>query len=503
MPYIHPKRALGTADVLDPQEMNADVQPAAEKVSGRLNGHDFTGAPMKANAAVASRAYYSIGHVFKSVHPGYVDNAGPPLPAGAGPDAAFTLLSDGVWHTVDDMSVTMTTGVSSLWIIAWIQYSWHTWPHGSPLYLQAGVQFALAVDGRVIDATITGKKEGHERTWVPGRPTEPWNDATPTAFPGPGVLKPGQTPGGMGPHHAAVRVGCSHPVSPGSHTIQLVARRASRVGNPFSSTDYIVGYSRRLFVLEAPQFPRATSTLSTVDVPGLEPEDALSAAVMSTNRVAPLRTAYNAVQHGMVARGAFMNAHLSSTVRASDITTFGPAVSQTTNDDYPGYGVNTFAGAQMGGAGWWELNDGAGGQLRVTNGGAGWNRANGTIILLGNVNVQRVRNAAGPPVGEFHSFGVLTLGYLAGGARTVIAATEAGSNSANILEDDVAGNRQDWGINADVPFMFIHEPTDTVLPAGVITHFTVFGSTLWGDPSGGVINMTWGPASLICIQLRD
>ena len=505
MPYTFSRRRLRSTDVLDPIEMDADFQPAAEKYSGRLNAHDFTGTPMKANATVASRAYYRVGHVTRSVAPGYAHGATHPQVAGGGPDAVFTLINDRGWHTVTDMELTLTTGVASLWIIGWVQYSRHTWPFSTvnDTHFQSNVQFAISVDGQIVEATITGKRESYERNWLPGRADPQWNNATPTAFPGPGIVQPGDTPAGMGPHFAAVRLGCAHPVAPGSHTIRILARRAPRatLAGVYSNTDYIVCYSRRLFVLESGQFPGNASTPSTVDVAAIQPEATLSAAAMGTSRATLIRDAYNSVAAGALARGALRNEHLPSVVRASGIATFGPTVSQLTNDIYPGYGTSTFAGARTGATGWWELDDGAGGTLRT---GAGLNRANGTIIVLGNAHVSGVITDAVAPNGEFHHFGVLTLGYNDGVNSVVIGATEAGVNSCNLLEDGVAANLTDRNIEADVPVFFVHEPTDTVLPAGALSYLSLYGSTLDSEnPAAGRVSMTWRSGQLLAIQLRD
>lgn len=507
MPYQFPRRALAGTDVLDPVEMDADFQPAAEKYSGKLDGHDFDGAAVKASVAVASGAYFAIGHAFRSVAPGYAHFVQPPQAAGSGPDAVFTLLNDRSWHTVDDMIVSISTGTSVLWIIGWLQYSWFNWPHSSGVdtNLGAQVQFAISVDERIVPATITGKRENYEHLWAAARPLAQWNNATPTAFPGGGRVQVGGAAAGLGPHHSAVRIGCAHPVSPGTHSVRILARRVPR-GDPrevFTTTDYIVVYSRRLFVLDGRQVPRSASSLSTVDVPAFEPEATLSATSMGTSRATAIRDAYNSVAAGAVSRGAFNNNHLPTSVRASDISQFGIAVSQTTDDTYPGYGVGTFAGAQTGAAGWWELNDGAGGNLRVTNGGSGWNRANGTIVVLGNVHVNGVITQRALPSGEFDHFGVITLGYnTTVGGNAVIGATEAGVNSYNLLEDGVAANRADRQIEADVPVFFVHEASDTVLPSGTINYFTLYGSTLNGAAMADRINMTWNTASLVCIQLR-
>ena len=41
MSYIFPRRVLRPGDVLDPQELTEDITPAADRVSGKLNMHNF------------------------------------------------------------------------------------------------------------------------------------------------------------------------------------------------------------------------------------------------------------------------------------------------------------------------------------------------------------------------------------------------------------------------------------------------------------------------------
>ena len=89
MSYIFPRRVLRAQDVLDPIELTLDISPAAERLSGRLNAHNFN-QNIAATVPLAAEAFYKPYYISVTADPKF----GPPyqLPifpgtAGADPNA--------------------------------------------------------------------------------------------------------------------------------------------------------------------------------------------------------------------------------------------------------------------------------------------------------------------------------------------------------------------------------------------------------------------------------
>ena len=121
------------------------------------------------------------------------------------------------------------------------------------------------------------------------------------------------------------------PVRPGLHTVEFVARRVNGAEkSSFGSNDYIGIYSRRLFVLDLKQMPPAALAAASVAATAFESEDLFSTAAVDTGAFQPVRSAYNDVAEGALARGAFMNEHLPSSLL--DVSQATITVQQVTNN---------------------------------------------------------------------------------------------------------------------------------------------------------------------------
>ena len=149
------------------------------------------------------------------------------------------------------------------------------------------VQFALRVNGEIIDESITGKQFSDEesahglkvqdgplyevtgsdgdRFEYRGQRSHSRNSsygaALSQALAGQKLRRSRAV--AMGPECLPVRIGAVVPIDPGNHTVELVARRISRKKRDFETGDFVGVFSRRLLAMELP-------------VEGLESEETIS-----------------------------------------------------------------------------------------------------------------------------------------------------------------------------------------------------------------------------------
>lgn len=372
MSYLFPKRVLRAGDVLDPSELTEDISPAAERVSGKLNAHNFS-QTIQSTVAVDDEAYYKISHYAQVAGfrwyndplatPGelWVPDWGDGVLGGWDPTTfAAAVQNNFEWQTLDNATygtvrVSVNTGTSVLWVNAYAQYLWFGFDSTPDVYGTArwysavpgtsspgqhknramtqpcGLQFAIRVDGNIIPETITGIDDTVYRASVPIKPTQQ-RTGTILLAPGPADAR-GEQICALGPPCLPIRVGACVPVSPGDHIIELVARRVPFVGTAargaldeikttvsYGPYDNIYIFARQLNVIELKAHPVDSSTAFEVTAPSFDEEETLSTASLYTDRVQPVVTAYNAVDTGGLQRGALMHEHLPSALLGAATT---------------------------------------------------------------------------------------------------------------------------------------------------------------------------------------
>ena len=357
MSFIFPKRVLRKGDVLDPTEMNEDYVPASELYSGNLNAHNFNSSTVFPPATNALFTYsydqQVVGH--------NMGEAGSFSTPDVGATADAVVISNaGTWEHV--ISTTITTGNSTLWITGFVQYFWLFWgtlkydygsakahefasggehnpPGGGGEYASLGrpaaVQFALRIDGRIVEWTITGKQNPYESPAIPLRPANARTDK---------VFNPSyaQRTTACGPVMLPVRIGSVFPVTAGAHTVSIVARRIRRPTQSYSlPNDKVYAFNRQLFVLEMPNHPQASTTSSTIEVAAQTTEATLSATALGTDAIDATRDALNSIEPGAIARGAFTHEHIASPVAFSASTLFEGTTTAKSYNHYPGFGGTT------------------------------------------------------------------------------------------------------------------------------------------------------------------
>ena len=352
-------------------------------------------------------------------------------------------------------TIKIFTGNSKLWVIACFQYIWHGFtsdgghqysypPSSDGEDANTGkwgrypcmIQFALRVDGTIIDATKTGFDDYSRKVVMPWKVTQqratgdqvkgtPSGIGTQPLLPGPS--NDGEPNcGALSPECHNIRLGSWVPVSGGTHTIEIVARRldvtpyrsgpndedddiiADRVS--YQQSNRIALHNRQLLVIDYPLLPPSVSPTASVTTGSFDSEDTISADSLGTKKVDRVRDSYNAVQRGAVDRGALNHRHLQSKVAYAAMGSINKklgdvgadsahsanyivagqssAAPQTMSNWYPGYGDDTVVTGSSGSAAWHGPMTLDSEYLRVQP-----NRAfskNSVIILLGNVEITKI-----------------------------------------------------------------------------------------------------------------
>lgn len=391
MSYQFPRRVLRAQDVLDPIELTLDLAPAAERLSGRLNAHNFNqniASLLDVDAAAFYRTrIYKKGVPFGDNHTATALEPWTGFADATVPADAFLVQNGFDWQaigTAGDLSVvSLTTGQSVLWVHVFAQHLWYGFKqffddvppssrrgrqhlsnaHENPVNLH----FAIRIDGSVIPETITGIDDQIYMASLPAKPLEQRNTDTPTVLPGPQDVRSQQICA-IGPAAVPIRISAAIPVQAGDHTVELVVRRVPLqlfAETPdYTEFDQVYIFSRQVIVTELKSFPDDSTVAADVSVPAIEEEELLTNATMYVQRVQPLIAAYNDIQPGNLARGALMHYHLPATLRSTTttrevFTTAFPGVKY--NCVYPGFGSTTIAAAKYGGApsvGWYMIEEG-------------------------------------------------------------------------------------------------------------------------------------------------
>lgn len=416
MSYLFPRRVLRAEDVLDPIELTQDISPAAERLSGRLNAHNFK-QTIASTVPVEEDAFYDTHYVKVVCDPKFGAPGAytfPSFPGDAGADVnAYRVTNTFEWQTIDNstsvpLSLTIVAGTSVLWVNAFAQYLWNGFTL-SPAVLNhlyagnsarpCGVQFAIRLDGSVLPDTITGIDLVDFRSSLPLKATAPRTEDT--LLPGPQDVR-GNVASAIGPPCYPVRITACIPVQAGDHTVELVVRRMplvvdEEVSTTYDADDFVAVFNRQLAVVELKSFPIDSVTAESVSAPGWDEEELVSQATIYTNRVDPIIDGYNEVKAGNVQRGAFMHYHLPAALHGANTTEKQFTALQDFNNFYPGFTsaattTTKFAGAP--GTGWYLLSSGS--ALFDIKTSQTFNTGNlgGLILVLANTQVVNIANTA-------------------------------------------------------------------------------------------------------------
>ena len=524
MAYIFPKRVLRDGDVLDPIELNEDTLPAAELYSGRINEHNIT---TSTTFIVSDDLHYKHHYVGVSAATGVT---GPPtylVPNVSHTANEFSVPNDQVWTTIDSMTRQFTSNDATLWISAHVQYMWGDhdggWylkasgTHGSllgpilHLYASetdesavAAIQFALRVDGRLIEWSVTGHRSPNFNTPEPYKPTVQKTSigTGPEAYLPGAMLFSQDDAGAIGPPVLPVRLGAMYAVTPGSHTVELVVRRITERGPShtveLADTNRIYVMNRQLYVMEIPTLPPAASTYDSVEIQALDSEDLLSEDALAA-RVDVVRSKFNLVQPGALSRGSIAARHVYSgdvtPLVDSDSTEFNTNTDSTYfSNYYPGFNTSTITTNRSLGAGWWLLEDMSStalGQLKtdsfkITSSTNLSSTEACTFVILANVRVTYVKSTYpySSHIDYFvdeGQFGSFCLGYKTStsGTATIVGQTEVLVNNFNNMIDITT--KLNVAESVDIALMHVLQFDSD--PGYDIDYFAVYGSAFWSNPA--------------------
>jgi hypothetical protein len=517
MPHTFPPRRIRDGEPVDPDVFNETFQDIAGKLNGRLNEHDIDAATLKSSVAVASDAYYAIHAVTKASDPD-LENVAPAaewLFAGETPtgDPKAVIDDNPAWESlVDDgstseLSVTFDSSDDTIIIFAQAQH--FAWVRDEPESVPepsttARIQYALRVDGVVLEDTTTGA------FFVPDPPPMQWyrarrveNFAAPTVqwdSDWRHILHMQNTVGVNNPANATRLIRATD-LQDGSHTVSLVARRIPR-------SDYrvdedgtgvtVATYNRRLFVLRIKgRGPYAGGT-PALSINAVDDGETVTLGSVFTNSLEAARTATNALTTANVARGALRNEHLPSLVYGADIDYIQPASSVPQNPGaYPGYGVDDPA--------WITVNDGVGGTLDINGPVGGWrfDLNPGTFIVLANVQVWRIQYVGVVPDAEdVSACAVFTLAFTNSvGTRTLIGSTEVVINAHN--PSPTSGADIHEPIGADVPLMWMVDTTTLSAANKRINKVEVLVSYWDGSGNADTIEVNTQRGSIHAFALKN
>ena len=500
MSYQFPRRVLRDQDVLDPIELTLDLSPAAERLSGRLNAHNFN-QNIASLLDVDASAFYRTRIYRKAV--AFGDDHAPTLaePWNGFADAtvpanAFLVQNGFDWQaigTAGDLSVvSLTSGQSVLWVHTFAQYLWYGFADmfngshpGATFDKQhlstaeknpVNLHFAIRVDGSVIPETITGIDDQIYMASLPVKPVEQRNTGTPTVLPGPQDVRSQQICA-IGPAAMPIRISACIPVQAGDHTVELVVRRVPLqlfAETPdYTEFDQVYVFSRQVVVTELKSFPDDSTVATDVSVPAWEEEDTITNTTMYVQRVQPLIAAYNAVQPGNLARGALMHYHLPATLRSTTttrevFTTAFPGVKY--NNIYPGFASTALASTKYSGSpaiGWFMIEEGGVKEISAKNISIA---QAGRLLIMANLQIINIDGGLvtvrrGPPIG-----GTFPAPYCGGFAAFRLMYRITGSaNWVALTESTALVNSYMW--DTDYEFAEVHLLAE--LPLGPVAATTI------------------------------
>lgn len=498
MPHTFPEVAFQTGEIVDPDALNGTFQEIAGKLAGRLNEHDISD-DTKTKLAVENEAYYDAHQIKRAATPGfnvaarnaashyYADINGVDV---VGDDAVASVQDTEGWQALvdsggtQDMSLTLTTGEDTLVMFAMAQhFGWRGTDEdrapalNSPLRLQ----YALRVDGAILDDTITGASV------YPDPPPQQWYRATRSVVPAAAYQYDYRhiqyLTGTTGISCAAhpVRLTRSLPVVAGNHTVELVARRLPpaeyKVDNLQDGSTVQV-FNRRLFVLRIKGISPHTGDAVSVNVSAFEDGQIVTAAQVNASGFVALSTPANALTNGNLERGVFRNEHLPSVVygpKAQPITPANPT--SIFSGEYPGYGVNSAA--------WTIISDGVGQDLAITGPattGGEWRLDTfpGLFVVMANIEVASV--VWNPQASDHRGIIILALRVTnSAGTVRVLSETEVCINTHN--PDPESSTPTMRPIQTDAPLMWVVDSTQLSAPNQRITRVEVVGS-VWDGNNG-------------------
>lgn len=436
MSYEFPPERLQNSEAPDPGKLTKAIQPAARRLS-ELREHNADASDFKANASVDRSAYWKHYAGVETVGPGLNTNLIPTRGGSSSPDSYVDIPHDHAWHRVvkTDSDVVCVAG-DKLWINAWAVFSCEGNTGGTtlnpspPAFFYKGLlQFALRINGVVIEGSVVGKSNLAERPMQPWKHPDPELNKQTGSFFKQDVGLPEET---IRVDHIFNTIGLQRPgpvrlgwiieVPDGTHTVDLVARRVQNQMNGMfeaqSTTGWVSVYNRQISVLRLNQGGAALSP-DNVSVDPFEDGDTLTAAELHTQRLEVLRTQINDLGEGALAGPSLLRPHLPTGIIETEQELATSFSTSTYTNTWPGYDTDDFDTSGPS-AGWVVLNE-----LICNGNGNGFNgNLESTIHIMANVEVSIIQDILGPVTPEGRLWALFCLYEKQGSTYTVIKQSE-------------------------------------------------------------------------------
>lgn len=501
MSYRKPRVRIRSGETCDQNQINRTIQPAVQELSGHVIDHNVVAGTFP-QSRVSSGCYYQVGSsagtpYYKSVAADMnITGGGTGSPTATA--KAWRVPDTVEWSVIgaspDDLAFTITTGEGVLWIITQIQHGLVGTNIGLGFIDKPNVEYAIRVDGIVLDDCPTGLEEAvnpADRQYYPPTPTD-------RAGTGPYSIHTFSTQNcePLGFPVYPTRLISFAPVDEGTHIIEIVARRLplgpTEDGSQYAATPLYV-FNRKALVVDMHLQAPATGTAASFEVATINEGDTVSAATTYTNTVAAIVAQENNLGDGAMARNALRNEHLPSRVQMPN--NVGLTGGDNTNTAYPGYGtIGTAAG--------WKMIDDAAAVLdcKTTNGPYNFTANPGFVILLANVAVSNIAVRNGFADSRIYAWFTLQYVYTSG-VEFGNASTEMAINNPNLLPNPgLVGDNMD-PIEADVPLFEYFDWRAAPPAGGQVQNFRVLGGNSWRQ-GGGTADVHWRKSNIALVSLK-
>jgi hypothetical protein len=526
MGYEFPLRKSAASDIASPIPLNEELTMIADRIN-LVDGHNINSASFSANVVPATNAFGKRYAAHVGSDPSFKVSSAVYQYPNASASNVFTLEEHGRWQEVTGATVTTdTTGLSTIKAESHVQYIWHGWTGTSLIdeydhiaygttvnsfrSIPVSIQFALRIDGVVVDDSITGhiklnRTDFYPIKAIPERSQAPLLAGLSPTQPGP--LQPKtQRIAGLGPQCMAVVVQAAIQVEPGPHTVTLVVRRliSSDVSQRVESSvsDVVSVYNRTLVVDEAPFLPQITYSSSGISVPEFQNEDVLSQTTMYTNRVQPVLTALNDLRTYHIRPYSLRYEHLPQILISTARFETGQSPNVVTTTNWFDGETGAIAGATSGSTGWTLLHDGAGTEFKTSITTNVTSQAS-FIRIRGHVQISYIIDSAETHAGASGYFVAVALGYKMNGVWNIITRSISYLNSWNVITDSDGKTAEE----TQVPLLSYLDYRSS-LPSYNISAFGIFAAVFSNaNYDGGVnwarVKVGWRQAGLFVYQYRN
>ena len=348
MPYEFPKHVTKSQEILDPDKLTLELSPATEQLSGQVNSSNFNGPSTEINRGMLNHSAIldlvqmsaTAGSDFR--YNGVGNGAGDPV---AAPYYGYTaLVESSHWNTVLVSNTRLISRPTRLWVSGIGQYHWSGWTNlqrppfpghffqygdmsddTPPSQYKSGlddyprrlygarIQWAIRVNGMIIEDSITGAHDENQEAIVPIH-TKVDRLLGADQFPGPSGEKTPQR-SALGVVAWPSRVGCVVDVPVGNMTIELVCRKLedSRFIKRFGQglkDNTVVLHNCTLNAFIIPTRVGSQPAHSSVEVPAFGDQEQLSFSSLYSSRMMKLEQTLNLLEVGNLAAGTFRPEHM-------------------------------------------------------------------------------------------------------------------------------------------------------------------------------------------------